>query len=492
MLKKILAVLFFLLLPKISFGATEISNQRYWLGFEQVSSAEETEIILRITPKDGWYIHSHNPGEFGLPAQVVWADENVNIISEDWSLGEDISYQGFDINAYTSQGKYISKLQIKNPQEKISASVTFMSCREECIPEKEKFEFLIADLPINNSEIARNNISPLAQLDLKILLFAFLGGLILNVMPCVFPVLFIKIIGLLNTKERRQSIKDAFSYLFGVILCFLLIAWILVFLKNQGHALGWGFQLQSPIFLLIMIGVFFILGLMFLDIISLNLPINKIPAGSFFTGLLAVLIASPCTAPFMGAAIGWGLTAQISSSLFYGIFFALGFGYALPFFLAGIFPNFIAKILPRPGKWMLWLKRFFALPMFLTCIWLVWVLQENTKIYDDDWQKYDRQKIQSLINDNQKVFIDFSAKWCITCLANEKAVLNTEKFLRYAKEKNIHLFKADLTNYDEQILQSLNIYNRSGVPLYVYHYNKDNYLILPQILTFKNIKKHLN
>ena len=105
----------------------------------------------------------------------------------------------------------------------------------------------------------------------------------------------------------------------------------------------------------------------------------------------------------------------------------------------------------------------------LTCLWLVWVLQENTKIYDDNWQKFDQEKIQSLINQNQKVFIDYSAKWCITCLANEKAVLNTNKFIQYAKENNIHLYKADLTDYDEKILQSINSYNRSGVPLYVYY-----------------------
>ena len=229
---------------------------------------------------------------------------------------------------------------------------------------------------------------------------------------------------------------------------------------------------------------------MFLDIISLNIPIKKIPAGSFFTGLLAVLIASPCTAPFMGAAIGWGLTAQISSTLFCGIFLALGLGYALPFFLAGLFPNLIIKILPRPGKWMLWLKRLFAIPMFLTCLWLIWVLRGDIS-YDNNWQPYNQEKIQSLINQNQKVFIDFSAKWCITCIANEKAVLNTQKFIQYAKEKNIHLFKADWTDYNPQVSQSINSYNRSGVPLYVYFYEKDKYLILPQILTTKSIEKHL-
>lgn len=491
MFKRAILVLIFILFPKLSFGNTEFSNDRFWLGIEQIPSQKNIEVVFRFVPKNGWYIHSHLPGEFGLPAQVVWNNENVDIISEQWSEGEDISYQGLNINAFTKNGLYTSELKVKNLQQKISADVIFMSCQEECIPEKEKFEFFISELPLNKDFQNNKKSLPLFEWNIKILLFAFLGGLILNIMPCVFPVLFIKIIGLLNTKEKTQSIKDAFSYLLGIIVCFFIIAWILVFLKNQGHALGWGFQLQSPVFLLIMIGIFFILGLMFLDVINFNFPIQKIPAGSFFTGLLAVLIASPCTAPFMGAAIGWGLTAELSSALFYGIFLALGIGYGLPFFLAGIFPNLIIKILPRPGKWMLWIKRLFAVPMFLTCIWLIWVLQGNVRIYDNDWQKFDQEKIQSLINQNQKVFIDYSAKWCITCLANEKAVLNTQKFLQFAKEKNINLFRADWTDYNPKISKSINSYNRSGVPLYIYFYEKDNYLILPQILTFGSIQKYL-
>lgn len=491
MFKKAVAILILMLIPKLSFGSSEVSTERFWLGFEHIPSEQNAELVLHLIPKNGWYIHSHSPGEFGVPAQVIWDNDNVDVISENWSLGEDIDYQGLNINAYKKDGLYTSTLKIKNPQQKLSVGVTFMSCQEECIPERQKFEFLIEELPLGKNFSVDEKKSLFANLNIKFLLFAFLGGIILNIMPCVLPVLFIKIIGLLNTKEKAESIKDSFSYLFGVIICFLIIAWLLVFLKNQGHALGWGFQLQSRTFLSIMIALFFILGLMFLDIININFPIRKIPAGSFFTGLLAVLIASPCTAPFMGAAIGWGLTAQISGSLFYGIFLALGLGYALPFFLAGIFPGFIAKILPSPGKWMLWMKRLFAVPMFLTCLWLIWVMYGNTNSYNADWQKYDQKKIQKLIEQNQKVFIDYSAKWCITCLANEKAVLNTQKFAQFAKEKNINLFKADWTDYNSEISQSINKYGRSGVPLYIYYYEKDNYLILPQILTFKHIEKHL-
>ena len=301
-------------------------------------------------------------------------------------------------------------------------------------------------------------------------------------------VLFIKILGLMKVKNRRQSIRDAVLYLLGVVFCFLLMALALLFLKSRGQAIGWGFQLQSPVFLLVMIVVFFVLGLMFLDVISLNLPIRKMPAGSFFTGLLAVLVASPCTAPFMGAAIGWSLTAKISSVAVVCVFLALGLGYALPFFVAGFFPKLLMKIMPRPGKWMLWIKKFFAIPMFLTCLWLLWVLFGSGALNDLRWQKYDEEKIQELVENKEKFFVDFSAQWCITCLANEKAVLDTKKFFDLTDEKNIRIFKADWTDYNPDITNALAKFGRVSVPLYVF-FDGEKFVVLPQIVTYEKLRQ---
>ena len=238
--------------------------------------------------------------------------------------------------------------------------------------------------------------------------------------------------------------------------------------------------------------VFFVLGLMFLDVIKVGVRMNTIPVNSFLTGLLSVLIASPCAAPFMGAAIGFVLTSNVPSSTFFSVFGALSLGYALPFTLAGVFPEFMQKILPRPGKWMLILKRFFALPMFVTCIWLLWVLWGNININDKIWQKYSPEKVETLVAKGEKVFVDFSAKWCLTCLANEKIVLNSDDFAVLAKERKIQLFKADWSSKDKEIIGNVLLkYGRSSVPLYVYYPGNNKYIILPQLLNFEIISEKL-
>ena len=157
------------------------------------------------------------------------------------------------------------------------------------------------------------------------------------------------------------------------------------------------------------------------------------------------------------------------------------------FFVAGFFPSLIIKLLPKPGKWMHWIKRTFAIPMFLTCLWLLWVLVGGFSL-GSNWQKYDDDKIQSLVKNEEKIFIDFSAKWCITCLANEKAILDRQKFFDLAKDKNIHLFKADWTNYNPDITKALEKFGRSSVPLYVFFDGK-SFVVLPQILSFDALLK---
>ena len=455
---------------------------------ELTASTDKENVVINLVlkPKNGWYIHSHNPGEFGMPAEVKWSKGDYDIIDESWSIGEDILYHGFGINAYKNFGEYHAMIKAGNnvtPEFEVS----FMSCKDECVPEEIHFTLTPEVFVQDKLEFA----PPEKETFWHAILFAFVGGLILNLMPCVFPVLFIKIIGIIRIKNKKQSIIDGLNYMFGVVFSFLIIALILRIFKQQGQMLGWGFQLQSPYFVTIMAIVFFVLGLMFLDVVRVNIRINTMPVNSFFTGLLSVLIASPCAAPFMGAAIGFVLTSNVPASVFFTVFGALALGYSLPFALAGFFPEFMKKILPRPGKWMLILKRFFALPMFVTCAWLLWVLWGNINVNDKIWQKYDSEKVETLIANNEKVFIDFSAKWCLTCLANEEVVLYSDDFTNLAKERKIHLFKADWTSKDKEIGAALSKYGRSSVPLYVYYSDKGKYTILPQLLNFEILSENL-
>lgn len=338
------------------------------------------------------------------------------------------------------------------------------------------------------------------------LLAAFLGGIILNCMPCVFPILSIKAFALAKSSLQKDHIHRACSYFFGVISCFLFIALILYLLRYGGAEAGWGFQLQSSWFVGIMLCLFVFLFLLVADIIKIKgnfLDFFNQYAGlnSFMTGFLAVLIASPCTGPFMGAAVGYALFQP--PHVYFPIFLSLGAGYALPFTLAEIYPTAIRKILPKPGRWMIILKKILSIPILLTCVWLGWVLyhqlcqpvQQNEKSI---WLTYDKNQVARKRASGHAVFIDFTARWCITCLANEKLVLNTDAFVNLASENDIVLFKADWTTNDAEITKALKQFNRTGVPLYVYYPSQkqkkqnNDAIILPQLLTIDVIQKYLN
>ena len=283
----------------------------------------------------------------------------------------------------------------------------------------------------------------------------------------------------------------------GVGVSFMVVATIMLILRAGGNKIGWGFQLQSPIFVAIMMILFVVIGLLLLDVITLNSPITKqynisSPIlSSLVTGLLAVLIATPCTAPFMGIAIGYALSAPVIE--FYPVFLSLSLGYALPFAIAEMFPEQIRKILPSSGKWMDILKKIFSIPVFLTAIWLGWVLYGQLNPYkeaDLDWHTYNKKQVQELVKNNEKVFINFTAKWCLTCIVNKKTSLQSDEFENLVKKYDVKLFEADWTNNNPEILEALEMYGRNSVPLYVFYHN-GKYEILPQILTPKIINNVL-
>lgn len=477
----------------------------------EMSAAEKDgiwEIKLHFRPKSGWHIYSHRPGDLGQPTTVDWMLNGNRLVHEEWSPGEDILFKGFGLNVYKQSGLYKAVLQ-KNGDKLPGMTVSWTACGDECVPESLYFEitpeaFLkpserTAALP--DSGNAERRPLPLASAAAEppagegnlwqVLLLAFAGGIILNFMPCVFPILFIKVMSLSGQKDRRKNIRDAWLYLAGVISCFCCIAALLWLFKARGANIGWGFQLQSPYFVGAMAALFFILGFMFLDIIKVNISLKYIPAGSFLTGLLAVLIASPCTAPFMGAALGWVLTTERSPWVYYPVFFALGLGYALPFFVAGVYPKMLQKFLPKPGKWMLVLKRLFAIPMFITGAWLLWVLNGDNRD-SAVWETYNPQKVEQLTAAGEKVLVNFTAKWCITCLVNEKNVFSDKRFAELAKYHKVHLFKADWSTHNPEITKALAGYGRSSIPLYVYYDGSGGYSFWPQLLTMVIVETELS
>ncbi len=330
------------------------------------------------------------------------------------------------------------------------------------------------------------------------ILTAFIAGLILNLMPCVLPILSLKALYLIQNKQHA-NIFSALSYLSGVVCSFLVLAGILFYLREIGNELGWGFQLQSPLFNIILLLLFFIIFLNLID--RLPLPdtfantLSKIAGKqSFLTGFFAVLIACPCTGPFMGAALGYAITK--TALIYFSIFLALSIGYALPYTMIELFPRFFLKYIPKPGYWMITLKRILALPILLTCFWLGWIIANQIAPAQNKaeiaWERYEPNKVETAIKNNQPVFINFTAKWCLVCLLNDKSTLSTETFKKLTKQKGIKLYKADWTNKDEVIGEALKRYNRNSIPLYVYYpQGKNTPKILPQILTTDIIKQEL-
>jgi len=383
------------------------------------------------------------------------------------------------------------------------------------------------------------------------LLFALLGGVILNLMPCVLPVLSFKVIGLAQSGESlSKARKHAIWYTLGVVVSFAVIGLLVIALRTTGQALGWGFQLQQPAFVAILVYVLLAVGLSLSGVFTIGaslagtgqaLASRSGAAGDFFSGVLACVVASPCTAPFMGPALAYAFASSSIVALL--IFLALGLGLALPFLLIGFVPA-LASRLPKPGAWMETLKQVLAYPMYLTGVWLVWVLGKQrgvdaiglvlvgavvlalalwsmergrwkggiasrlmaavlllaslvpvwmitridppTKTLDasETAVAYSADTLASLRAEGRTVFVNMTADWCVTCKANEKAVLGTAHFEGLLDRADAVYMKGDWTNVDPQITAFLQDHGAVGVPLYVvFHGDQTPGQVLPTVLT---------
>lgn len=395
----------------------------------------------------------------------------------------------------------------------------------------------------------------------SVLLFALLGGLILNLMPCVFPVLSLKALAVANSGDRKLA--DALWYTLGVILTFMAFAAVLLALRASGEALGWGFQLQNPWLIAVLSVLFVAIGLNLSGIFQFGTKITQLanmtsqPAaggakGSFATGVLAVIIASPCTAPFMGIALGFAIIQPVPIALL--IFATLGLGLALPFILLGLVPG-LSRFLPRPGPWMDTFKQWLAIPMYLTTVWLLWVFarqagvdsqaillvalvlfttalwwygkrqlqsrksisgtvwlsilfalsvvtlyaalnMQQTSTQNDSgdtarqWQTWSAERLAEARQDGP-VFVNMTADWCITCLANERVALETQSTRELFASHDILYLKGDWTLQDPAITEYLADYGRNGVPLYVLYWPGEDPVVLPQILTNTIIRERV-
>lgn len=342
---------------------------------------------------------------------------------------------------------------------------------------------------------------------------AFLGGLILNLMPCVLPVLAIKALGLANQKRPTglAAHLSGLAYTAGVLLAMLALGAALLALRAGGEQLGWGFQMQSPV---VVAGLALLFTLIALNLMGwlefgqvlpaswAGVQLRHPAADAFFSGVLAVAVASPCSAPFMGASLGLAVTLPAAQSL--GIFAALGLGLALPFALVSSMPQ-LAAWLPRPGPWMVRLRQVMAIPIAATVLWLLWVLwhmagvdaakalptapaQAQSSSAYGQWGTWSAQAVAAEVQAGRPVFVDFTAAWCITCQYNKQTVLSDPQVLSAFAAKNVTLMRADWTLRDPAISVALGELGRNGVPVYVLYRKDQAPVVLSEVLTASEVQ----
>ena len=447
---------------------------------------------------------------------------------------------------------------LERTTELAQIKVTYQGCADAGLcypPETKSFLWHMASGEIQAGSLAPTSSAPDSGDDtsssagiglLAAIAFAFLGGIILNVMPCVFPILSLKALSFTHgsaDQHRRASLV----YAAGVIVSFMALASVLVAIQQTGQLIGWGFQLQNTGFVIGLAYLFTIMGLSLNGLIHFGTSMMNVgqslteqegDAGNFFTGVLAVVVASPCTAPFMGTALGYALTQPIVVTLI--VFAALGAGMALPMVILS-HSSAAVRALPKPGPWMDTAKNVLAFPLYLTSVWLLWVAgnqagvntmalalsglvllalaaylygdtnlrkgltitlvagavflaipsddkaggSDSSRTLSEGQIAWSASVLDDYIERGDPIFVDVTADWCITCLANEAAVLFTPEMEQAFIDADIPYMIADWTDYDADIGRFVQSHGRSGIPLYVMYPRGigGTPVILPQLLT---------
>ncbi|MDD4155438.1 MAG: thioredoxin family protein [Candidatus Cloacimonetes bacterium] len=392
---------------------------------------------------------------------------------------------------------------------------------------------------------------------LKYLILAFVGGVVLNLMPCVLPILSIKAFAIVKQSQDspRDIFLNGFLYTLGIIFSFIVLATVVTIIKLSGELVGWGFQFQNTGFVVFLLSLMFVFSLSLFDVFVFQAPGISVASqasgkkgywGSFLTGIFAVLLATPCTAPFLGAALGFAFTQP--PVIIYAIFILVGLGLGFPFLIIGVFPKAV-KVFPKPGEWMnifkeilgflllafavkmvqvilvqmggayvinvllfllilglaAWMYGRFVTPMhtkktqwiitFLAVLIIVFGAMltlkgqapantENSSTYDSFWTKFSEEAIEQGISEGKPVFVDFTAAYCMVCKTNEATVINTSDIKQAFTDKGVLMLKGDYTKKDPLIHKWLQQYNKAGVPLYLLFVpGKTEPIVFPEIIT---------
>ncbi len=539
---------------------------------KEVEPGSFLRIGLKFEMDEGWHIYS-DKDEIGMPPKVSWE------LPEGWEAGPlsfppDKPFEAFGMTSRGYDGTVYIGVLVTVPsnfepggQATLRAKVDLLACKDTCMPVslQSELSFPHTPAPEDIQAFERSQTQMLvpqtAQTDLmRLLLFAFLGGLILNVMPCVFPVIGLKVMSFVEHAGHygKYAGRHGLVFTLGVLLSLWALTALIMLFREAGVQLGWGFQLQSGEFTYAMAVVFFVFALNMFGVFEIGTRLTGVGGelmsktgylGTLFTGILAVVVATPCSAPYFAPAIGTALTLPVPEALL--LFTGVGLGLSLPYLVLSMFPGLIQR-LPQPGPWMETAKHIFGFLFMLTVAYLVWVLDGNIKDSDNEmllvlvslvgvaaaawvygrwsaisratrvrhagkiaaaallalslwlgfsqmnrtqlwvWEPYSAERVEQLREEGRVVWVDFTARWCLTCQSNKMTLFSSKELGELLKEKNVALVKADWTDHDPAITQALAKLGRASIPLdLLYFPGEDEPMELPTILTPEDVIRPL-
>ncbi len=562
--------------------------------YQDDSKVGQKKLIIGLQFKlgNGWKIYgqSQDGGEmsptFDLRASKNYLSHNIvwpQPIIEQEKIGDEI------IKYATYHNEIILPIEVETAYQKglteMNVKVEYGICNNVCIPANHEFTLNLDEVPsldelkliqkfypkrilpsdqldVISNEVFSNKSGQLQETSLTLilaLLFAFIGGAILNIMPCVLPVLSIKLMMIINKSNAKiKRIRLSFIYtVFGIIFCFMLLAALACIIKITSDISGWGLQFQNPYFLIFLIVVLtlfianvlgrFEINFSYVLANILNQKVSlegqrkrNIFFPNFLSGVLAVMLSTPCSAPFLGSAISFALTGSVTIIIL--IFFFIALGFALPYLLLIMSPQLV-YLLPKPGNWMLLIKKIMAVFLTLTVIWLIYILSHhigdsltylvlaaallilaafytqnkllkvslitfviialffiptlakvtytpssNLKTHNQLWQKFDEAQLENLVNSGKTIIVDVTADWCLTCKLNKAQVLNNKEVLNKIMAEDIILMRADITKPDARVMKYLSKKGRFAIPFNaVYGPYAKNGLVTNELLTKKEL-----
>jgi suppressor for copper-sensitivity B len=519
---RFITLFFSLILQILCSNLTHAANTQN-VFYVSKASEDGSQLLIHANIPENSTIYAQSQDEDSSSLKIRLSGKNIQSFDINYPPSETQTHKFFDIEisteVYTGQIDIPIKITRQNKQQlhEGSIEISYTICDDSCLQQTEILAIDYADL---------HQFGPLAEIKklLFIMLLALLGGLVLNIMPCVLPVLSLKIMEIVKSKLNNSIRRDLLLTASGIVFSFLILGFVTIAIKFVGGTVGWGLHFQNPGFIMFLVVVLFVFAGNLYGSFEFKLPalvaaLGGKKVGSFLTGCLATLLATPCTAPFLGTAVSFALTRSwLEIALIYT---SMGLGMALPIIILAFMPKLVARIVPKPGKWMLNFKKFLAFLLFITCIWLIFILyaqisfrglavfigsllllkyllsinwskrhillaivlgtaisvgsgwftenkvRQEEEWYDSHWQLYSEQKLKQLLRKNQTIFIEVTADWCITCKYNYFTVLNTTSMMNALKDRNVHLLRADYTRGDPNIAKLLEKHKQVGVPTYI-------------------------